>query len=471
MIDMGKREKEQAPVLMVADIGGSKYMPGFVDCSGNILYQERREWADPNPDAIVGQLTDALRDICRKRPELAERAEAGGLTIPGFADPETGVWVDSDFLVVKDLPICDILSREFGIPFFADNDCNACALAEQYFGGAKDQSTFLYMTVSTGIGGALYLNGELYYGGFWHAGEIGLFVVEEDGRPSDTGSVNGIVEMYASGRALAQNYIAAGGEKTINGKEPGGREIAALAEQGDEAALKALELEGKYLGRVIANACAFADFGKVILGGGISLIFEKYKDALVKEFSRCQPGKTPVIEATALGYSGAFLGAAAAALRGMKGFTKGPGMGDGRETALYIRVGRTIDARLEMGGGVRSLPLDFGSFLTAEGIHTDGITLNEAAVKYEIQKLKKQADRKEAEAEKKLVLMGRRLGKAIACACVLLDPGRVVLRGNGLTDDSFCGALLETVKKETYYRGNLPFTIEYEESCISEEQR
>ena len=460
---MEKRQEKKAPVLMVVDIGGSKYMPGFVDGCGNILYRERREWNAVDPDSIVRQLTEALCDICQKQPELAERVEAGGLTIPGFADPETGVWVDSDFLIVKNLPVCRILEEEFGIPFFADNDGNACALSEQYFGGAKDRDTFLYMTVSTGVGGALFLNGELYYGGFWHAGEIGMFVVEEDGRPSDTGSVNGIVEMYASGRALAQNYIEAGGEKEINGKAPGGPEISELAEKGDKAALRALELEGKYLGRVIANACAFADFEKVILGGGVSLMFEQYREAVEKEFLRCRPGENVEIEATGLGYDGAFLGAAAVALRAMKGFEKGPGAGSPSETVLYIRVGKKIEARLELGGGVRSIPVRFGSFYVSSGIEESGMTLDEFASGCDMEVLIKEKENNEKDAEEKLTRMGSMIGKAAACASVLLDPGRIVVQGKAVSDNDFQDALIHILKKETYYRGNLPFTVEYEE--------
>lgn len=329
--------------------------------SGTNFIFGKREWKGVDPDSIVAQLKEALHAICEKFPEYAEEAKAGGLTIPGFADPVTGVWVESDFLIVKNLPICDILTEEFGIPFYADNDGNACSLAERYFGGAKGLEDFLYLTVSTGIGGAFYLRDELFYGGFWHSGENGLFVMEEYGRPSDTGSVNGVLEMYASGRALAQNYIEAGGKNEINGKTPGGLEIANLAKEGDLPALTAIELEGKYLGRAIANSCALCDFKKVILGGGISLMFDRYKDALYKEFYRILPDSRVEIEATTLGYTGAFIGAAAAAMRGLQGFTRSKGAGnpesvvyrvelseDHAEAYLVLEGKRTGDGKLNL---------------------------------------------------------------------------------------------------------------------------
>lgn len=460
---MKEEMQNQPPVLMVMDIGGSKYMPGFIDGEGNILYQERLEWTSVEPDAIVEQMKAALHGICDSHPELARRAEAGGLTIPGFADPITGVWVESDFLVVKDLPICGILSEEFGIPFYADNDGNACALAERYFGGAKEQDTFLYLTVSTGIGGALYLNDELYYGSFWHAGEIGLFVVEEYGRPSDTGSVNGIVEMYASGRGFAQNYLEAGGKKLIDGKTPGGPEISRLAKEGDETALRTLELEGKYLGRIIANACTMADFGKVILGGGLSLLFEQYKDALYAEFSRILPNREVEIEATQLGYSGAFLGAAAVAVRGRNGFDGSLGAGQPEKCIFHVNLKKTAECFLELEGHVcECKEAVFGSFLTAVHIETDGPSLDQVLGAYNMEDLAGRSKDGDAEAYKDLAYIGNKAGKAVAAACVLLDPGKVIVEGCVTGCDAFRDSFLETVKRETYYRGNLPFVIQYE---------
>ncbi|MCI9440354.1 MAG: ROK family protein [Ruminococcus sp.] len=457
---MKEKIQSQERILMVVDIGGSKYMPGFVDQAGNILYQERREWAAVEPEMIVAQLKEALHHICALHPELAERAEAGGLTIPGFADPVSGTWVESDFLIVKNLPICEILSREFNIPFFADNDCNACALAEKYFGGAKEQKDFLYLTVSTGIGGALFLNNELYYGGFWHAGELGLFVVEEGGRTSDDGNVDGVVERYASGRGLAENYREAGGQADENGKAPGGPEISRLAKEGEPAAVKALELEGLYLGRIIANACAAADFRKVILGGGVSLLFEQYKETLCREFSRIQPDRAVEIEATRLGYSGAFLGAAAVAIRGLEGFHGGKGAGKPEECVLYVNIGDSIESGLELEG-VRYPCKEavFGSFLAAGEITSPGQSLNQLAKSFCFRELEQASGQGDEDADRCLSRLGVSIGKGIACACILLDPGKVMLQGPGTTCKAFQESLLETVKRETYYRGNLPFSL------------
>lgn len=455
---MEERKQVTEPVVLVVDIGGSKYMPGFVDGNGNVLYQERREWTQVDQQSVVRQIIDALKDICQKRADLAALVKAGGLTIPGFADPVTGDWVESDFLPVKDLPICRILSEEFRIPFFADNDCNACALAERYFGGAKGLDDFLYMTVSTGIGGALYTNGQLYYGDFWHAGEIGMFVAEENGRISDTGSMYGILEMHASGRGLAANYQQYGGMPLVDGKVPGGPEISRLATAGDPVALKTLAVEGTYLGRAIANACSMADFRKVILGGGISLLFGQYEQALLEELRRILPERNVEIEATQLGYSGAFLGAAAVALRGLEN-SGDEAISPVRQSVFRVEVGRQVHGVLEVQGKpVCSREADFGQFLVASTVEQPGSTLNQLAAQEDWDGLCRSAAE---DAAGKLERWGYAVGKAVAATCILLDPGKVILEGTVADNAAFRQGFLKAMTKETYYRGNFPFTLEY----------
>lgn len=441
-------KQNEPSVLMVVDIGGSKYMPGFLDSEGNILYQESYCWDGVTETAILDQIKKALHKIRKEHPELAERTAAGGLTIPGFADPVTGDWVDSDVPVIRDFPICKLLEEEFHIPFYADNDCNACALAEYWFGGARGKDNFLYLTVSTGIGGALYLNGNLHYGSFYHGGEIGLCVVEQEGRPTDSGSMKGVVEMYGSTRGMRQTFLELGGPSIVEGKEPGGLEISWLARKGDPIALKTIELEGRYLGRAIGNAAALMDCEKVIIGGGISLMFDQYQPWLEEEFDRIQPNRGHIVSPSELGYSGAFLGAGAVALRGMSGFTGSPGSGSKESCVLRVTMEETLRAEILLDGqvyeGSTGNGADFGSFLLSRGLGDPGLPLRELGTWEEATP----------------ALLGDGVGRAIACAAVLFDPGRVEVIGDLFTHPDCAQALIQAVKRETYYRGDLPFAVE-----------
>lgn len=456
-------------VILVVDIGGSKYMPGFVDLDGNILYQERREWVGVDREAVTKQLIASIHEVCEKQPELAERAVVGGLTIPGFADPENGIWVDSDFLKISDFPICDILEKEFHIPFYADNDGKACALAEKYFGSAKEDENFLYMTVSTGIGGAFYLDGNLYDGAECHAGEVGQPVVEEFGRLSDTGSVRGLVEMYASGRGLAQTYLELSGkmekQDSVNvGTAIGGKEVVEAAEAGDAAAAEAIDREGRYLGRVIADLCCLTNLQSVVIGGGISLMFDKYEAALHREFQRIHPDKKLRIVPTMLGYTGAFLGAAAVAVRGMAGKNKRSWSGIKEQNVLKLIIGS--DLRIELSQDGILLPgagVAAGRFCTAAHITETGGSVNDAIndICAYMEMHGNDMQGPDDIVNEKMTVLGHAVGKAAAAACVTMDPGKLEIIGWPAECEEFREEFYETLCRETFYRRDFPFAISY----------
>lgn len=314
---MGKKK-----AILAVDIGGSKYIGGLVTESGEILYQNRREWAQYGNDAVLQSVYGAIDDVLEKHPEVA--VEAIGMTIPGLAYPDKGLWDSASFMDVYNLPIGRLAAEKYGIPAFIDNDAKACALAERYFGAGRGCDDFMYMTVSNGVGGALFLNGQLYYGAYGSAGEIGECVIIEDGRRSHSGNV-GTLEMYAAAAGLVKNYLEMGGRETIGGEAPSGKSIAALARQGDEIAIKAFELEGYYLGVAVSTVYNVVDMKKLIIGGGLSLAFDLFWDSLEKTVrARTYERDHPFLEfeATPLKYEGALLGAAAVALRGLG---RGPG--------------------------------------------------------------------------------------------------------------------------------------------------
>ena len=182
------------------------------------------------------------------------------------------------------------------------------------YGVCKRTDHFIYLTVSNSIGGALYLNGELYRGAFGNAGEIGECYVDEG---LDGSGRRDALENFASGRGLAATYVKLGGSPKIDGEAPEGLTISRLAQKGDPVALKAFEMEGRYLGQVIAMCCSVLDPEKVILGGGVALAFDQYKEPLIRTVKQELNigGKTiPLIRPTGLGDDGGLLGAAAVAV-------------------------------------------------------------------------------------------------------------------------------------------------------------
>ena len=472
-------------LLLAVDIGGTKFIVGFVDMEGGIVFQRRHEWEGKGQDDIVRQVVDAVADALDARPDVAGRVIAGGVTIPGFCDPLLGTWVDSDFLKVKDLPICDILRDKFDVPFFADNDGNACALAEQYFGGARGCKNALYVTVSTGIGGALILDDEIVYGAHNQAGEVGLVFMERDGDTLDNGQT-GVLESMACGRGLVNRYLEAGGAPTICVSEVDGKVIGVLALADDAAALAALDVEGRYLGRALAGICQVVPCERVIMGGGVSMLFDLFASSLRDEFDRCYRGPAVSIGQTGLGYTGAFVGAAALALRGLAGrLPKRHEPDDDRLEVMLSREG--IGCRIVSGG--REVPCedgrggDLGAFMLAEGIQDAGIPLElmirsfpfgrpaydsgvgDTAVPPAVGSLLEATDvgdilDRRAPEDDFMGMVGYWLGRALAFHAVVLDPGVIVIRGLPKNvSPAFGKGLAKALKEETYYRGDLPFDV------------
>lgn len=455
--------------ILSVDVGGSKYMVGYVTPAGDILCSSRHEWVGRTPDAIVEQLAAACERLRAEHPDLAACEVAGGMTIPGFAEPVRGVWVDSDFLDVHDLPVCDLLRDRLGLRFYGDNDCNACVLAEAYFGAVRGADDFLYMTVSSGIGGGVYLGGQLFYGAHAQSGEIGLTISCPGGRASLSGNQLGPLEMYGCTSGMARTLVEMGGPLEVDGLVPGGREIAGLAEKGNEAAVATIELEGRFLGRAIACATALLGCDDVVIGGGISLMFDSYRDALEAELARVRPDAHVRVSATTLGYEGALLGAAACGLRGWRGFEDACGIEsveaqDAGATGQTPADGGTLFS-VDLAGGhvtstlvaARHVLLDataLGAYLVADGIDDPGTTLDGLFAQVaDISALDDDAAAR----------LGDALGRAVAFACMVLDPGEIRLTGALATAPAAMrDALAAAIQRDTYWeQGRVPYRVRW----------
>lgn len=290
------------------DIGGSKYNIGYIREDGMLIGQEKSKWNGPlNVRTVEEELVLGAERLMGRFPELYP--DVIGITIPGLADPKEGMWVDAPFSGIRNFPIREILEQRYGIPAAADNDGQACCLAEAVFGSGRGKRDFFYMTVSNGIGGALFLNGKLYQGQ-GGAGEIGHCAVEPGGRRCACGN-EGCLEACAAGPGISRNYQEIAG---MPGLEINAKEIAGRARMGDEAAIQTFRLEGVYLGRAISWVINLLNIPLVILGGGVSLAYDLFEESMREElkkrvFTRANP--RPEVKPTVLGYNGGLYGAAA----------------------------------------------------------------------------------------------------------------------------------------------------------------
>ncbi len=294
--------------ILAIDMGGSKYMVGLVTPSGEVLAKERFAWTSLDGETILPQIESSARKWLAGAPEV--ELLGIGATIPGLADAKSGTWLEASFSGIRNLPVAEALAKAFELPAYADNDGQACALAEKRFGSAKDCKDFVYVTVSNGVGGAAFVGNRLLQGSTGSPVELGHCCLVPDGRPCKCG-MKGCVEAYAAGPGLIKTYLECGGQ------EAEGLEIVRRARAFEPEALEAFRREGEYLGLGLSWAINLFNAEKVIIGGGLSLAFDLFGAALVQALERrvyhtANPSVT--VEPTRLGYEGALLGAAAVCL-------------------------------------------------------------------------------------------------------------------------------------------------------------
>ena len=245
------------------DIGGTKIAVGIVDETGRVL---SRIEAPSNPAELYA---DGLRRITLM---LADAIKAVGVPIAGIGigstgpvHPFTGRFGDVDFLPLwRGESLVNDLAHEFHLSVALENDADAASLAEAGWGAGKSKSRLIYVTIGTGIGGGIVLDGQLYRGVDAAHPEIGHQVIDQNG-PACSCGFNGCWESLAAGPAMSAWF-----ESQLQGSEPvTARQICELARAGDALAVRSIAREAFYLGIGLANLVNLFAPDAIILGGSV----------------------------------------------------------------------------------------------------------------------------------------------------------------------------------------------------------
>jgi glucokinase len=245
--------------LVGVDVGGTKVAVAVLEGTG---LAEVGSWPTDvdNEDELLDQFATAIR--------AAGRADAVGIAVPSAVDFDTGTARFSVNIPLAGVPLRDVLRERLGVPVYVDNDATCAALAEAYDDDRKPFARHLVMlTVGTGIGGGIVVDGRIYRGASGAAAELGHQIVGADltaGAPpaGDRPPQPGSLEALAAGRglhALARERGLADGEEAVK-----------RAHEGDPEALECLRILGERVGIGVANAINTFDPDMVVLGGGIS---------------------------------------------------------------------------------------------------------------------------------------------------------------------------------------------------------
>jgi glucokinase len=278
------------------DVGGTKIAGGVVDEGGAIVQRTRRDTPSTDPPAIV-------RNIVAVVEELRADFEVDGVGVgsAGFIDAGRATVLFAPNLAWRDVPVRDQVSGATGLRVVVENDANAAAWGEFQFGAAEDVDDMVCVTVGTGIGGGVVLDGRLYRGAHGIGGELGHVRLVPDGYMCGCGN-RGCVEQYASGRALVREAreladshsvfatrlleMAGGDPEAITGPM-----VTQAAQEGDKPARELIADLGRWLGEALASFAAMLDPAVFVIGGGVSAAGDLLVAPAVAAFRRNLTGR------------------------------------------------------------------------------------------------------------------------------------------------------------------------------------
>ena len=311
----------EKPYVVGMDIGGTNTVFGVVDSRGNVLASDsiktqEHEEIDEYVDAVCKKLIPLLQQFGG-----AEKFKGMGVGAPNGNYYKGTIEFAPNLPWKGVIPLAAMFEDKLGIPTALTNDANAAAIGEMTYGAARGLRDFIMITLGTGVGSGIVVNGQLVYGHDGFAGELGHVVVERDGRLCGCGR-KGCIETYCSATGVARTareFLVARSEpsllREIPAEEIVSKDVYDAAIKGDKLALEIFEYTGTILGRALADFIAFSSPEAIILFGGLAksgdLIMKPIQKAMDENVLKIYAGKTKLLLSQLKDADAAVLGASA----------------------------------------------------------------------------------------------------------------------------------------------------------------
>ena len=315
------REKRDYMIAIGIDIGGTSIKYAAVDSTGKVFDKEVQEIiSGESQEVTIKKLINNIKDYINKY-NLSDKVSGIGLGIPGSIDTKEGVVTYSNNLNWKELHVVDLFKKEISLPVKITNDANAAALGEKVFGAGKKYKDVVMITLGTGVGSGIIIDGKIYEGLKGKGAEIGHSTLVVNGLDCTCGR-KGCFEMYASATALIRQTKEAMDldkaslmwEEFKQQGKVSGRTAFNAAKKGDETAIKVVDNYVMYLSEGLLNICNIFRPECIVLSGGIAnqgdYLLDKVK-AYCKKYDYGYPN-SPVteIKVAEIGYDSGIIGAA-----------------------------------------------------------------------------------------------------------------------------------------------------------------
>ena len=276
---MQETEKPGLPVLAI-DLGGTKILAAIISNKGKIVAKKHHPTlADEGPQPVINRIFSAIDHLLSLRNIAPSQLDSISIAAAGAINYEKGLITSSPNLPGwYDIPLREIIEEKYRVSTFLINDASAAALGEHQFGAGKGVNNLILLTMGTGIGGGIIVNGKLYSGVSGCAGELGHMTIDVNGPRCRCGNI-GCLEMLASGTAVAEEAIRRirqGGKSSLSGIVEGkienitAEEVEMAARGGDSLALEVILKAATYLGVGMVNLVNIFNPEMIIVGGGMS---------------------------------------------------------------------------------------------------------------------------------------------------------------------------------------------------------
>ena len=305
------------------DLGGTNIKGALVDDQGQILLRKAIPTvAQEGPQAVIERICQLIDELANSHHSA--EVEGIGIGIPGQPEEGTGVVLYAPNLKWSNVPLGQELSRHFDYPFFMDNDANTAALGEFLHGAGQGSRNMVAVTIGTGIGAGIIIEGKLYRGSAWSAGELGHTIILPDGPLCSCGR-RGCLETLTAAPALirlAGDKIKVGQSTALAGYSSlEAKDIFWEARQGDGVAQAIVNEMAYYLGLGIANILNILNPDRVVVGGGVAragdILFQPLREWVNKKALPI-PAKNAQIMPALLGNDAGSIGAATLVFKKMR---------------------------------------------------------------------------------------------------------------------------------------------------------
>jgi glucokinase len=284
------------PAVVGIDLGGTNFRLALVSLQGKILSRWERATASmPDQATMLSTLAADLAKAGEEARSQGWEVKGVGIGVPGQIRPQEGLVVFSPNVpALNECPLVPLLAPQVNWPLFLENDADLFALGEHWLGAGVGHQHMLGITLGTGVGGGLILNGEVWVGTQGTAGEIGHMTVDPEGRKCHCGN-RGCLETLASGFwtvTWVKEQLAQGASswlRELYEADPDaieGQTLVVAAQQADPLARKAFDRVGRSLGQVIASVVHLLGISRVVIGGRFARAWEVFQSSLEEELHR-----------------------------------------------------------------------------------------------------------------------------------------------------------------------------------------